>query len=582
MECPDSQRQSFLLKAREAFAIGLLTKSEGELVTSKQELHTLLKTAYSLTVAQKWLGTPEEVVAQATQSCQKALAIFYDYCHADTEARDSLCAEIMNLVAQVRLLLQVEPFRNSEKGSFIPDSYRNIKDASVNFTLEGFFKVMQRFQKYHASLCKTTNSKCNRTKDEIDGAKLCITALGTTIGTLNTECITETCKVSNDTPKGSNSSVGHPPQKPDVLTTLESTDNLGSSWQNFSFSSSGSPQPSSSGYTGRGAMEHEANAGNLSCLTTEIEDERSDSILQTTDKNKTTNIHGCNSGIGSKTVPRFAIPSTSSSNVSSNSEKFEVIQAGIETLDTVEDWIDDVASVAQKPSVVEGAPQSLSQLSLRTFSSSLSDSFSSQSSWEKISTGLNSPTNRKHPPKAGPCKSSMSPASDRSFFLLETLDSETSDSVQEHLNVHPKIDNEVDSVSIKPDAKNSLVTPQPKLSQCTSTETSTDSSFEMLEENPSEPNEISTTRKVNVPQRKNPSCYSCLKQNTVGSAVPKRQYSLSHQDYQALLAGVCNECLLKRLHSNKTQFKLKEHRTAYSKFEIPLLLQFIFYIKTAL
>ncbi|XP_026208243.1 alpha-protein kinase 1 isoform X4 [Anabas testudineus] len=482
--CPDSQRQSFLMKAREAFAIGLLSKSEGELVTSKQELHTFLKTAYSLTVAHKWLGTPREVVAQATQTCQKGLAIFYDYCHADTEARDSLCAEIMNLVAQVKLLLQVEPFLNSDKGSFIPDSYRNIEGTSVNFTLEGFFKVMQRFHKYHASLCKTSNSKCKGTGDEIDGAKLCITALGTTIGTLNTECTTETSKVSADTPKHSDSSVVHPPHKPDLCTTID-------------------------------------------------------------------------------------------------------------TLDTVEDWIDDIASVAQIPSAAETTPQSLSQLNLSSSSISLTDSFSSQSSWEKISADLKSPTNGKHQPTSlsveGPGKSSKSPESDGSFFLLDTVDSETSDSLhdpiyknhtpggegpssgphpQEGLNVHPKMDTEIDSVSTKPDAKNVVVTPQPKFSHCASTET-TDSSFEMLEDNSSgRCSEAPSTEKVNVPQRKNPSCYSCLKHNTLASAVPKAQYSLSRQDYQALLAGVCNECLLKRLHSNKTQFKLKEHRTAYSALHL--------------
>uniref|UniRef100_A0A7N6A6U3 Alpha-type protein kinase domain-containing protein n=1 Tax=Anabas testudineus TaxID=64144 RepID=A0A7N6A6U3_ANATE len=591
--CPDSQRQSFLMKAREAFAIGLLSKSEGELVTSKQELHTFLKTAYSLTVAHKWLGTPREVVAQATQTCQKGLAIFYDYCHADTEARDSLCAEIMNLVAQVKLLLQVEPFLNSDKGSFIPDSYRNIEGTSVNFTLEGFFKVMQRFHKYHASLCKTSNSKCKGTGDEIDGAKLCITALGTTIGTLNTECTTETSKVSADTPKHSDSSVVHPPHKPDLCTTIDSTDNVGSSWQNLSFSSSGSPRPSSSAYTQSSGVELEANPRNVSCLTTEIEDETSDGLMQTTDKNKAQNIHGYNSGISSQTVPRSAVPSTSSSSVSSDSEKFEVIQAGIETLDTVEDWIDDIASVAQIPSAAETTPQSLSQLNLSSSSISLTDSFSSQSSWEKISADLKSPTNGKHQPTSlsveGPGKSSKSPESDGSFFLLDTVDSETSDSLhdpiyknhtpggegpssgphpQEGLNVHPKMDTEIDSVSTKPDAKNVVVTPQPKFSHCASTET-TDSSFEMLEDNSSgRCSEAPSTEKVNVPQRKNPSCYSCLKHNTLASAVPKAQYSLSRQDYQALLAGVCNECLLKRLHSNKTQFKLKEHRTAYSALHL--------------
>ncbi|XP_040887469.1 alpha-protein kinase 1 isoform X2 [Toxotes jaculatrix] len=596
VECPDTQRQSFLLQAREAFEISLLTKAEEEQVTSKQELHTFLKAAYSLTVAHKWLGTPLEVVVQATQACQKALASFYDYCHADNHDKDSLCAEIMHLVTQVKLLLRVEPFPNSDKGSFIPDSYRNIKDTSVHFTLEGFSKVMQRFQKFHASLCETTNANCKQTKDKIDGARLCITALGTTIGTLNTECSTEACKVSKGAPKGgeqhqrgSDSTAVHPPQKPDLCTTLGSTDNLGSSWQKFSLSSSGISWPSSSDYTGSSATEGGANARNQNCLSTEADDENSDSMLQFTDKNKKQDLHGPNSALRSHTVPRSAIPATSSSSQNDDLEKFEVMQAGIETLGTEEDWITDAAGVAQEPSVAEGGPQSLSQLTFRTSSSSLSDSFSSHSSWEKISADLNSSANRK-PSKAGTGQNSKSPEPDGSFFLMETLDSETSDLApdptyknhtsgleltalsnpqpQGNFNVDPKADTEIDSVSLKPAAKSSLAAPHPNLSQCASTETSIESSFEMLEERESEHqcNEGSSTE--NVPQRQNPLCYSCVKHSTVGNAVPKRQYLLSQKDYQALLAGVCHECLMKRLHSEETQFKLKEHRTVYSALHL--------------
>ncbi|XP_026177164.1 alpha-protein kinase 1 [Mastacembelus armatus] len=601
VECPDSQRQSFLLKAREAFTIGLLTKADHELVTSKQELHTFLKAAYSLTVTHKWLGTPQVIVAQATQACQKALAIFYEYCHADPQDRDSLCAKIMHLVAQVKNLLRAEPFLNSDKGSFIPDSYRNIEGTSLNFTLERFSKVMQRFQKYHASLCKTTTSSCKGSNDEIDGAKLCITALGTTIGTLNTECSTEACKVPQDAPRreepqqrSSSSSVVDPLQKPDLCTTLGSTDDLGSSWQNFSLSSSGSPRPSSSGYSGSFASEHKANARDQNCPTTELHDEMPDKNLQPSDKNEKQDLHCFNTGVTSFTFTRSAVPDTSLSNVSSDSQKFEVIQAGIDTLGTDEDWMIDIANVAHNGSVAEGAPNSLSQLVLKTSTSSLGDSFSSQSSWEKISADLISPTKRKSQPanhfKAGTDQSSKSPGSDGSFFLLETLDSETNDSAHLLTNknntsgwesralskpqplesrvVCPDMDTEIDSV--KPATKNSSPTQQPNIGLCASTETSSQSSFEMLEENQNghQRSDYSPTEKVNVPQWKNNLCYSCMRHRTVDNVVSKRQYSLSHQDYQALLAGVCHECLLKRLHSNETLFKLKEHRTAYSALHL--------------
>ncbi|XP_076580383.1 alpha-protein kinase 1 [Chaetodon auriga] len=588
VECPASQRESFLLQAREAFTIGLLTKAEDKVVTSKQELHTFLKAAYSLTVTHKWLGTPQEIVAQATQACQKALANFYDY-DAGTQDKVSLCAEIMHLVAQVKRLLRVEPFLNSDKGSFIPDSYRHIKDILVNFTLEGFAKVMQRFQKYHASLCETTNTNCKGTKEEIDGARLCITALGTTIGTINTECGTEACKVSKDRPKGGEPqqrglSAVHPPQKSELFTTSGSTDDLGSSWQNFSLSSSGSPQPSSSGYTGSIAIKC---ANNQNCLTTEVDDDMSDSMLQSGNKNKKRDLQACESGVSSHTVPRSAVLSTSSSSATPDSQKFEVIQAGIETLNTEEDWMTDVVDVPLKPASPEGAVQSLSQYVLRTSSSSLNDSFSSHSSWEKISTDLNSSTNRKLQPnslsKAGIGQSSKSPESDGSFFILETLDSETSDSAHDPTQKNHTSGWEfrllsrpqpLESLHIDPNRDSSAIPhsnlPQFVPEQCASTEISTASSCEMLEENHSghQFSEVASPEKVSVPQRKNPLCYSCLKHSTAAAVVPEKQYLLSQEDYQALLAGVCHECLLKRLHSDKTQFKLKKHRTAYSALHL--------------
>ncbi|XP_068164899.1 alpha-protein kinase 1 [Antennarius striatus] len=555
MECPASQRTAYLLQAKEAFSIGLLTKAEGELVTSKQELHTFLKAAYSLTVVHKWLGTGQDVVDQATQACQKALSIFYEY-DADTKNKDNLCAEIMRLVTQVKLMLRVEPFFKSDKGSYIPDNYRNIKDISVNFTLESFAKVMQRFQKYHASLCKTNSTKCKQTKDEIDGARLCITSVGTTIETLDTECSNDSSKVVKNAARAEElgpdqKSSGSFARKSDLETTLGSTDSLGSSWQNFSFSSSGSPRPGSSADAGNFAIRQEVSS--QSCLTTEVEDQ---------------NLQGFNSGVSSL---RYAIPDASFSNTNSDSEKFDLIQAGVETLGTEEDWLTEVG-VPLKPSGANLAPQSLSQLTLRTTSSSLSESFSSQSSWEKLLVDSSSPTDRnprsKSQSKAGSVQSSKSSESDGSFFLLETLDSETDVSAHENKASGLQLTQSLKSLHF--DSTEALANPQPNLShsdpeQCAPTETSTESSFEMLEENQSE---VCATETAHVSQRRNPLCYTCLKHLTEAAAVPERQYLLSQQDYQALLAGVCNDCLLKRLHSDKMQFKLKKHRTAYSALHL--------------
>ncbi|XP_068613689.1 alpha-protein kinase 1-like [Brachionichthys hirsutus] len=565
MACPASQRQSYLLQAKEAFSIGLLTKAEGELVTSKQELHTFLKAAYSLTVVHKWLGTAQGIVAQATGACQKALSHFYEY-DADTQNKDGLCTEIMHLVTHVKLLLQVEPFFKSDKGSFIPDGYRNIKDTPVSFTLEGFAKVMQRFQKYHASLCETSGTNCNRAKDEMDGGRLCITALETTVETLCTES-------SNDASKGVQNAVkaeelepdqkssGLFARKSDLETTVGSTDGLGSSWHNFSLSSSGSPRP---GSIYAGSIKHEVS--NQSCLTTEAEDDRFASMLQSTQRNNQ-NLQGFSSGVGSL---RSAVPATSSSNTNSDSEKFDLIQAGLETSATDED-----VGVPLKPSGAEGAAQSMSRLTLRTSCSSLSGSFSSQSSWEKISVGSSSPDRKprtKSLPKARSVQSSKSSESDGSFCLLETLDSESD------LPAHdPTHRNQTSGSQLPPpleslhfDYANAFATPRPNLShsdpdQCASTENSTESSFEMVEENQSE---VPTTDGAHASQRTNPLCYSCLKSRATAGVAPESRYVLSQQDYQALLAGVCMDCLLKRLHSDQIHFKLKEHRSAYSALHL--------------
>ncbi|CAI5672295.1 unnamed protein product [Oreochromis niloticus] len=558
VECPDSQRQSFLQQAQEAFTIGLLTRAEGDLVTSKQELHTFLKAAYSLTVTHKWLGTPLEVVAQAVQACQNALSSFYSYCHAGTQDKDSLCTEIMHLVTQVKLLLRVEPFLNSDKGSFIPDSYRNVKDTSVNFTLAGFAKIMRRFQKYHKSLCETTNTHCRDAKDELemDRGRPCITALWTTTGTLNTEA-----------QGGSHSSSVHMPQKP------ESTDILDSSWQEVSLKSSGSPQPSSS-YTGSSAIGHREGATNQSCLPTEVDEERSDDKSWSPDENKKRNLQGCNSGVNS------APPATSSSNISRDSENLEMIKAEIETLTSEEDVVSDA-----REAVAEGVVQSLSQLSI-TSSCSLGDSFGSQSSWEKLSADLNSSTYRNPQPssisKAGTCQNSDSPDSDGSFFICETVDFETDDSPSDHMSKNqkiralskpqpiksPKVYQNVET-EVQP-ATNSTLAMQNNPSQAVTellpvTETSTKSSFGVLEVNQSC---CQQTAVQNVPQKKNSMCYSCLDPSTVADAVPMKPFLLSQRDYQALLAGICNDCLLKRLHNDEKKFKLEQYKSAHSALHL--------------
>lgn len=520
MECPIDKRQSFLLEAQEAFTIGLLSKEEGEPVTSKQELHTFLKAAYSLAVTHKWHGAPPETVAEATRACLKALAQFYDY-DSNAQNKDALCAEIMHLIVQVKKLLVVESFKSSEPGSFIPDGYRNMEDISVNFTLEDFARLMRRFKQYHASLYEA-NNKCKRTGDEMDGTRVCVTALSTTVEAPNTVHCPD-------------SSLARPQQKSELCTTLGSAEELGSSWRNF-------PNFSASPANKTRAVD------GLQCIN--------------------------NNAVGSSTS-------------NEGSEKIKLVQAGIETLDTDGAAVTGVVRVPQKSLRAGETLDSLSQLVLRTSSSSLSGSFNSQSSWEKIDFCSPTATKPDSFSSMGMVQRNKSVDSDGSFQFLETLDSESADSARHHTSSnHTSLDHfrdlsqlqlleshhaiSYDSASVKP-APNAPTSLQPRPGQLASTEISSDSSFEMLQEGQLDRNDGVSECKETAPGERNQLCYHCINGGAAASAVPERQYSLSRQDYQALLAGVCHQCMLKRFYSEKIQFKLKEYRTAYSKCELASL-----------
>uniref|UniRef100_A0A8C5G1L9 Alpha-type protein kinase domain-containing protein n=1 Tax=Gouania willdenowi TaxID=441366 RepID=A0A8C5G1L9_GOUWI len=438
-----------------SFEIGLLTKAEGDLVTSQQELHTLIKAAYSLILAHKWMGTDGETLAQATQACQNALANLYQYCHANTKDKDDICSKIMNKLACVKVFLRVEPFSNSDTKSFIPDSYKHEEGVAVNFTFDGFSEIMRKFHKYHASLSKTTERKCRGSQDEPDGGRLCLTALGTTI---DTDCDPENKRLK-DAPEPETSNPSHKdfPVRPEFVSTLGSA------------------------------------GGSLPSL-------------------------------------------------SSHSDGFAVMQADIVTLDT------DVDENAPKQA---GLLQSLSQLALKTSSSSLGDSFGSQSSWEKVTADPSGNSFGEIRPVSlsniRGSQSSKSQDSDGSFFILETVNSDFSDL-------------DLDQITRNHTSASPPQHSQAGPSQCAVTETSTESSFEMMEKQ--------DIGEVYSPEKQNPQCYWCLNQCALVDGVAGKQLVLSKEDYQALLAGVCHECLMKRLQSHKTPFQIKTHGASYNALRL--------------
>ncbi|XP_062371744.1 alpha-protein kinase 1 [Sardina pilchardus] len=192
-ECPPAEKATYLTQAKEAFEIGLLTKTEEDVVTSKQELHTFVKAAYALAVIHKWLGSPYSLVAETTQVCREASTTYYTYCFTESADKEKLCREIMRLVQKVKSLLKVEPFVNSDPGSFIPDTYRAAEDKIVVFTLDDFAKVMKKFQQHHHSVCESFKANCHRHDNaELETSSgICITSFGTATEMANTECNTE-------------------------------------------------------------------------------------------------------------------------------------------------------------------------------------------------------------------------------------------------------------------------------------------------------------------------------------------------------------------------------------------------------
>uniref|UniRef100_A0A674EAS9 Alpha kinase 1 n=1 Tax=Salmo trutta TaxID=8032 RepID=A0A674EAS9_SALTR len=376
VECPPSDKHSFLFRAKEAFEIGLLTKTGGDMVTSKQELHTFLKAAYSLTVSHKWLGTPQKTVDQARLVCREALEKFYAYCHADSQQRDALCTGVMSLISQVKIILRVNPFLNSDKGSFIPDSYRDVvEERAVRFTLDGFSKVMGRFRQYHTSVCEASEASCRR-KHEGHQAGLCITALGTTATAPNTECATENHKPQKATHKEElhrdkvpNASCLAPrlPQEQELCTTLGSTEELpsnsynkmslkslsssfGSSFEKVSLNSPGSPL-SCSGYKD-GSVPDKVNMEYLcdpNCLT-EVSEDGLENGPESKSKTRKRDIRASLSAqAGSNSSTR--VTSSSSTHTGSDVEQFEMIdeQSLIETVETEEECHGCGASVSVRP-----------------------------------------------------------------------------------------------------------------------------------------------------------------------------------------------------------------------------------------
>ncbi|KAF5902225.1 alpha-protein kinase 1, partial [Clarias magur] len=195
-DCPAPAKRTYLDLAKEAFENGLLTKKDHEAVTSQQELHTLLRVAYSLATTNRWLFGPSAQINAAVQACQEAVALFYTYCFKDDSDKNTLPLKVMAKLQHVKALLKTKPYKNSDPRSFIPDSYRAMEDRPIPFTMDDFVKLLGCFQKHHKSVCEAFSVQRCRVKKQDARHANCITAFLTRTESLSTECHTTSSKSS--------------------------------------------------------------------------------------------------------------------------------------------------------------------------------------------------------------------------------------------------------------------------------------------------------------------------------------------------------------------------------------------------
>ncbi|XP_021102300.1 alpha-protein kinase 1 [Heterocephalus glaber] len=207
--CPPDQRSSYLYEAKEAFEIGLLTKKDvDEPATGKQELHSLLKAAFSLTTVHRRLHGDTDAVCEASRLCLEALGMLYRFgSSSGSQDREALPHEILSGISLVKGHFQVQSFSNSDDRSYIPDSFKCSLDGPVLHGRVDFQSILTAHSQHHTSVCEVFQSTCRNSKNKEKKVKteVCITALKTETITLDTMSATQ-CEVRPPRGQGTASS----------------------------------------------------------------------------------------------------------------------------------------------------------------------------------------------------------------------------------------------------------------------------------------------------------------------------------------------------------------------------------------
>ncbi|XP_052008966.1 alpha-protein kinase 1 [Xyrauchen texanus] len=527
-KCPVDDQQTYLALAKEAFEIGLLTKTTGDVVTSKLELHTFLKAAYCLATTHRWMAGLSQKINMAMQTCREAMTIFLDYC---TGEHSTLCTEIMAKIQKIKLLLNVQSFRNSDPCSFIPDSFRSVELVPILFTPSDFAKVLDGFRIHHTSVCEALeNDDLSDPKGASSSTHVhCITAFQTNTEVLTTECDTENLAHPGHVQKALGGRVD--PSRP----AQEDSDGCSEGgWKRESSGSFSSRlNPSSSGcfflVDPNGCTETQSSVDEQSSLGSfeavpnysngshgSNQSSNGSSKPNTSTHNKTVFQELCTTEDSEDISPVSNIPDasgtstqqrdkknldarTSSSSLDSSWEKIAVqTQSAIETM---EDILDSSYFTNQTTSnsVTNPDAKVKSTKDGSTSSYSLIDSFGSHSSWQKLS--MSPVTNQ-------PANEFPLHASGSMFSSNKLLKSQG--------NLKPAIQTMGSTLS------------------STESDAFEELGFEHLSVQQS--SGVLSSTKDNAE-----SCNECFKNCISGSDV------LTEHDYKSLFAGVCHSCLVKRL-----------------------------------
>uniref|UniRef100_A0A8C5LYP3 Alpha kinase 1 n=1 Tax=Leptobrachium leishanense TaxID=445787 RepID=A0A8C5LYP3_9ANUR len=179
-KCTKEKRSHYLSAAKEAFEIGLLTKKKGDLVPSKQELHSLVKSAYSLANVHKWLQGDSARDKEVSLLCKEAMEKLAKYSELkDKQDKGNLAKDIMTQVDTIKELLKVEAFPNSDDRSYVPDSYRDCAKKTILNGKVRFIDILTRFSHHHKSVCDIFETSCRKqdSREVMSGA--CVTSLKT-------------------------------------------------------------------------------------------------------------------------------------------------------------------------------------------------------------------------------------------------------------------------------------------------------------------------------------------------------------------------------------------------------------------